>query len=111
MGRLPDHARFQLTQEYVARAIAGELVLVPIRQRIGDLEDIYTMNAVATFTWDRLAEGRSVAEIAAALEEVFAADAGEIRRDMEEFLEQLLTIRAIRPIERLSDAPGPMPPG
>lgn len=94
----------------MARAVAGEIVLVPIRQQIGDLEDLYTMNAVASFIWERLAERRTVAEITAALEDAFVADAAEIRRDLEEFLKHLLTIRAIRPIAPPPDGPDPTPP-
>jgi len=99
MSPLRDDARYHRTDEFVARTIAGETVLVPIRQQIGDLESILTLNDVATFIWERLADGASVGDIAAALEESFEAQAAEIRRDLEEFLEQLLSIRAIQRID------------
>jgi hypothetical protein len=110
VGRLPDAARYQLTDEFVARAIAGEIVLVPLRQQIGQLEDLYTMNEVAAFIWERLAEQRTVGQIAAALEATFAADPAEMRRDLEEFLEALLAIRAIRPSEPAPGGLDPTPP-
>lgn len=106
MSPLPDGARYQRTDEFVGRTIAGETVLVPIRQQIGDLESILTLNEVATYIWDRLADGPRVAEIAAALEETFEAEAAQIRQDLEELLEQLLSSRAIQRI----DPPGPTPP-
>ena len=110
MSHLLDDWRYQRTEEYVARVIAGETVLVPIRQQIGDLGEICTLNEVATFIWERLADRPTVAEIAAALEETFEAEAAQIRQDLEEFLEQLLSLRAIQRIDAQPDAPGPTPP-
>ncbi len=110
MGDVPDHFRYRRTEEFVARTIAGETVLVPIRQQIGDLESIYTLNDVATFIWERLANEPTVAEIAAAVEETFSAEAAEIRRDLEEFLGHLRSLRAIQPIDDQPDSSGPPPP-
>ena len=110
MGILPEHVRYRRTEGFVARTIAGETVLVPIRQRLGDLESIYTMNEVATFIWERLLEPATVAQIAAAVKEEFEADPVEIRRDVEDFLGQLISLQAIRAIDESPDVPGPMPP-
>lgn len=96
MGSLPDDGCYRRSEEFVARTIAGETLLVPIRQRLGDLESIYTLNDVATFIWERLAKPATVAEIAAAVEEAFAGKPTEIRDDVEDFLGQLLNLRAIR---------------
>ena len=97
--------RYQRTEEFVARAIAGETVLVPIRRQIGDLESIYTLNEVATFIWERLAESSTVAEIALALEGAFAGDPAEMRTDLGKFLTELLDLGAIGP----ADSHGPAP--
>ncbi len=87
--------RYQQTDEFVARSIAGETVLVPIRRQIGDLESIYTLNAVATFIWERLAAPATGAEIARALEEAFAGDPAEMSADASAFLQELLDLGAI----------------
>jgi coenzyme PQQ synthesis protein D (PqqD) len=109
MENFPDHARYQRSEEFVARTIAGETVLVPIRQRLGDLESIYTLNEVATFIWERLADQATVVGVAAAVEAEFAGDPSQIRLDLEEFLGQLVALGAIRPIDGTYDAPGPTP--
>ena len=96
---LSEDVRYQRTEEFVARAIAGETVLVPIRRQIGDLESIYTLNEVATFIWERLAEPSTAAEIALALEGAFAGDPAEMRADLGTFLAELLDLGAIRPAE------------
>jgi hypothetical protein len=94
----PDSVCYQRTDEFVARTIAGETVLVPIHRQIGDLESIYTLNSVATFIWERLSEPTSAASIFLALEETFAGDPQEMRTDLDEFLRELLNLGAIRPV-------------
>jgi hypothetical protein len=95
MARPLKDLRYQRTEEFVARTIAGETVLVPIRRQIGDLESIYTLNEVATFIWERLAKPSTLAEIALALDAAFAGDSAEMRADLEEFLGELLDLGAV----------------
>jgi hypothetical protein len=110
MGSLPENVRYRRTEDFVARTIAGETVLVPIRQRLGDLESIYTLNDVATFIWERLAEPSTVAQIAAAIEAEFAGDPATIRRDMEDFLGHLINLQAVRAIDERPDHSASRPP-
>ena len=49
------------------RVIAGETILVPLRQNLGDLESIYTLNGVGTFIWQQLAEPVMEGRLAAAI--------------------------------------------
>lgn len=100
-----DDVRYQRTQEFVARAIAGETVLVPMRRQIGDLESIYTLNEVATFIWERLAQPATATEIALALDDAFTGDPIEIRADLDAFLRTLLDLGAVTPV----DGGGPAP--
>ena len=101
---------YQRTEEVVARAIAGETVLVPIRRQIGDLESIYTLNEVATFIWERLAQPTTAAEIASALGDVFAGDPAEMRADLDVFLQDLLGLGALATVDDRSEPMGPAPP-
>ena len=105
MTTLSENLRYQRTEAFVARAIAGETVLVPIRRQIGDLESIYTLNDVATFIWERLAEPATVAEIARALEDAFACDPAEMRKDLSAFLAEILDLGAITPADDHDPAP------
>lgn len=109
MQRLPENVPYQRTDAFVARTIAGETVLVPIRRQIGDLESIYTLNEVATFIWDRLGEPATIAEIFVALDQAFAGEPAEMRADLEEFVAKLLDVGAIRSVNELPDAARPAP--
>ena len=110
MAHVSDGIRYQRTDEFVARNIAGETVLVPIHRQIGDLESIYTLNEVATFIWERLAEAATPAALALALEETFAGSPAEMRADLEEFLGHLLDLRAIRSVDDPPDGLHLTPP-
>jgi hypothetical protein len=57
--------------EVVARRIAGEVFLVPIRGRLADLKGIYALNPVAAFIWERLDGKADVVEIATAMAGTF----------------------------------------
>jgi len=43
--------RYQKDPAMVSRQIAGEVILVPIRKNVGDLESIYTLNDTAACAW------------------------------------------------------------
>lgn len=104
---MSENARYQRTEAFVARAIGGETVLVPIRRQIGDLESIYTLNEVATFIWERLATPSTMAEIALALEDTFAGDPAEMRTDLSAFLSEILDLGAIRPADATDHTASP----
>ncbi len=84
-------------------------MLVPIRRQLDDLESIYTLNEVATFIWGQLSHEATVGELAAAVGQEFAGEPAPIWQDLEEFLEQLLSLGAVRTIQPLPDGCGPMP--
>jgi len=53
MAERPEMAdRFRKKGEYVARVIAGETIVVPIRGQVGDLESIYNLNEVGSVIWE-----------------------------------------------------------
>jgi hypothetical protein len=109
MSRPSQDVRYQRTEEFVARVIAGETVLVPIRRQIGDLESIYTLNEVATFIWERLGEPATAGEIWLALDQAFAGEPAEMRADLDAFLGELRNLGAIRSVNEPPDAASPTP--
>lgn len=79
----------------VARNIAGEVILVPIRSNVGDLDSIYTLNETAAFVWEHLDGARSLAEIVEALTAEYDVDAGQAEQDVLELIAQLEAVQAI----------------
>ena len=79
----------------VARKVGGELVLVPIHQNVGDLQNIYTMNEVGTRIWEILEEKTTLAEIAKIISVEFQVKEQQATGDIIKFLEQLEKVGAI----------------
>ena len=79
----------------VSREIAGEAILVPIRQNVGDLESIYTLNETAARVWELIDGKNTVRDIRDAIVTEFAVDEDEAEEDLVELLRDLESISAI----------------
>lgn len=90
--------RYQKDPSMVAREIVGEMILVPIRQNSGDLESIYTLNETAALAWKLFDGQHSLPEISAAMAEEFEVTPEQASIDLQELVEQLLSIQAIRQV-------------
>jgi hypothetical protein len=85
-----DHARFVRNQEVVSRKIDGELIIVPIRSGVGDLNSLYTLNPVGSVLWDFMTEGHTVPEMVERVCDEFEVSTNQAKRDIEEFLGSLI---------------------
>ncbi|MFB0521670.1 MAG: PqqD family protein [Desulfatiglandales bacterium] len=86
---------YKKTDSIVSRKIADELILVPIRQNVGDLESIYTLNETAARIWELIDGKISVREIRERIVEEFEVTSEEAEKDLVEHLQQLQGIKAI----------------
>jgi hypothetical protein len=73
----------------VARVIAGETLIIPVRKGVGDLASIYSLNQVASAIWKAIAGPRTTNEIAKSIETEFAGSREQIERDIEVFLKEM----------------------
>ncbi len=80
----------------VSRKIADEFILVPIQQKAGDLESIYTMNEVGARTWELIDGKKQVSEIRDEIVQEFEVSPEEAEADLVEFLQQLEKVNAVR---------------
>ena len=93
-----DEVRYQRNPDYVFRKIVDEMVLVPIRQNVADMDCIYTMNGVGAFLWERIDGQATPADLQAAVVQEYAAEPEAVSGDVDDFLTELLAIGAIRRI-------------
>ncbi len=100
MKRADDPVEKRLTknQSVVSRKIADEFILVPIRQKAGDVESIYTLNEVAGRIWELIDGEKSLAEIRDIIVAEFEVSPGETETDIENFLAGLKKIGAVEEI-------------
>ena len=87
---------FAQSGEFVLRSVGTEAVLVPIRNRVGDLDSVYVMSPVAVRIWS-LIDGVNDAEtIAQRLREEYDVEPAEAAHDVSEFLAALEEAELIR---------------
>jgi hypothetical protein len=86
---------YSKSDSIVFRKIADEFILVPIRQNVGDLESIYTLNETAACIWELIDGKMKIEEIKEKLIEEFEVTPEEAEKDIVEHLMQLEEIKAI----------------
>ena len=89
---------YQKNPDIVSRKIADEYILVPIRQNVGDLESIYTLNEVAARIWELIDGKKKVKEIKGKIMEEFEVTPEEIEKDLTELLQKLEKIDGIKEV-------------
>ena len=91
----PNDHRFVRNKNFIFRQIVEEMVLVPIRQNVADLDSIYTLNELGAFIWERLETPTSTAELQDDILEDFDVDAATVQSDLAIFMEELERIGAV----------------
>lgn len=91
---LMEHS-YRKASSIVTREIAGETILVPIRQNVGDLESIYTLNETASRIWALLDGRRTLRDVRDEMVAEFEVDEAEAEQDLLELVEQLQAAGAL----------------
>ncbi len=81
---------FVRDKDVVARSIGGELFLVPVRGKLADMEEIFTLTAVAEFIWERLDGEKSVGQVRDELIARFDVDRDRADTDIRAFVQALI---------------------
>ena len=87
--------QFKRSQDFVARKIAGEIVLIPLQRHLENVNSIYSLNEVGALVWDALDGKRSVSELREMLFETFEVNPAQLDQDLTTLLTQLEEIKAI----------------
>lgn len=87
---------FAHSGEFVLRSVGSEAVLVPIRNRVGDLDSVYVMSPVAVRIWSLIDGVNDADVIAARLGEEFDVEPAVAAQDVKELLAALEEAELIR---------------
>ncbi len=74
----------------VTRTIAGETLLVPIRGRLADLRQIFSLNPVAAHVWESIDGAHDISGLAHEVAAVFDVDREQAVSDVRVFVRQLV---------------------
>ncbi len=87
--------KYTKSPSMVGRMIEDELILVPIRSNVGDLQNIYVLNKVGGFIWECIDGEANGHEIRDKLINEFEVSTDEAENDLSLFIDQLEEIEAI----------------
>lgn len=80
------------SQSVVARVVAGETLIVPIRGKVGDLASIYSFNGTGTLIWKLLDSPKTIAQLAEGVAQEYEVDAGQAERDVASFVSEMKSV-------------------
>lgn len=76
--------------DIVTRKIAGELFLVPIRGKMADMQQIFTLNTVGEYIWQELDKKKNLNTICDEVVASFDVLKEEAEADVKDFVAELL---------------------
>ena len=80
------------SESVVARVVAGETLIVPVRAKVGDLASIYSFNGTGTLIWKLLESPRTVADLATAVAQEYEVDPAQAERDATNFVSEMKAV-------------------
>jgi hypothetical protein len=80
------------SESVVARVVAGETLIVPVRAKVGDLASIYSFNGTGTLIWKLLDSPRTVADLATAVAQEYEVDAAQAEQDVTSFVSEMKAV-------------------
>jgi hypothetical protein len=76
-------------QFFATRQVGEELILVPLKDNVADMDEMFTLNDVGSFIWEMIDENKTVDDLERAIIAEYEVDQQEAKKDLEEFLEKL----------------------
>jgi hypothetical protein len=80
------------SQAVIARVIAGETLIIPVRDGEGDLASIYSLNSTASLIWKLLGSPRTVTQLAMALAQEYKVEPEMVQGDVADFLNEMMAV-------------------
>jgi len=101
MGLENDHTKkaYQKRDEIIARKIADETILVPIRGKLADMQKIFSLNPVAAFVWTQLEQGVVVKDILSMMIDEFDVDEKTAEQDLLELINAFLAENLVEQVK------------
>lgn len=88
---------YSKNESIVARRLDEEIILVPIRNNIGDMNNVYVLNEVGARIWELIDGRKDLSEIVSVIKNEFDSPP-DVERDIRDFISDLEHIGAIRAV-------------
>jgi hypothetical protein len=83
---MPSSPQFVRADNVVARVIAGETLIVPVRRGVADLASLFSFNGVGSTIWEALEKPQTLDELVTAVADAYDVTPEKAREDLEVFL-------------------------
>lgn len=83
---------------FIFRKIVDEMVLIPYKQDVADLNAIFTLNDLGAFIWGKLEQPSTREELEQVIFAEYDVELGTIKQDLEVFLDEMAEIGAINKV-------------
>jgi hypothetical protein len=83
---------FIRSESVVARVVAGETLIVPVRAKVGDLASIYSFNGTGTLIWKLLESPRTLSELSSAVVDEYDVDRATATQDVTDFVSEMKSV-------------------
>jgi hypothetical protein len=80
------------SQAVVARVVAGETLIFPVGDKLGDLASISSLNVTGSLIWKLLASPKTVAQLATALAQEYEVEPEMVAEDVAEFVSEMKAV-------------------
>ncbi len=90
---------FKRSDDVVRRQVAGEVILVPIRGNVADMQRLYSLDAVGDVVWEQLAAACTVETLLDVITDRFRVAREQAQVDLLRFLESLVEQHLVAPVE------------
>ncbi len=90
----PEH-RYRRNDNFVFRHIEDETILVPIKDNVGDMGSIYSLNEIGAFIWEHLDGDRRLNAIMELILDEYDVSVNQAELDVNEFIVDLVDIDAV----------------
>lgn len=96
MTTVPTNSRYLQSDSVVARVIAGETLIVPVRGGVGDLASIYSLNELGSFLWRQLQPAKTCEELVSLVLDEYDVTAEMAEQDVRTFLDKIKDVGLVR---------------
>lgn len=88
-GKASSLQIFRKSGNIVSRDIAGETILVPVRGKLADMQNIFSLNPVARYIWDQIDGKSTLSEVRSRIIKNFSVSAERADEDLNGFIDEL----------------------
>ncbi|OIO39398.1 MAG: hypothetical protein AUJ72_00865 [Candidatus Omnitrophica bacterium CG1_02_46_14] len=87
---------YEKNPDFVYRQIAGESLLIPIRKKLNQVNNLYVLNETAAAIWNRIDGRRSMEGVLGDITQEFEVSSEQLRQDTAVLIQDLLSIEAVK---------------